>query len=197
MKPVFFAVAALAGLAAAPASAAVIVANLDAGLMVPLQLNNVSIDVVSLGAGDTLDLTINFTNGPMVVNNGSALWIGLLANDAGGTFNTTATMFILGGSANMAGSVNGTQDNSFVHVGNYFSASQFQLAPGSMSFSGLRQTMTINSSDIAGLRQFDRAFFYFENGQVAVVPEPSSWAMLIAGFGLIGAVSRRRRIAAA
>jgi hypothetical protein len=28
---------------------------------------------------------------------------------------------------------------------------------------------------------------------VAVVPEPASWAMLIAGFGLVGAVARRRR----
>jgi hypothetical protein len=25
------------------------------------------------------------------------------------------------------------------------------------------------------------------------VPEPSSWAMLIAGFGLVGATARRRR----
>ena len=29
------------------------------------------------------------------------------------------------------------------------------------------------------------------------VPEPASWAMLIAGFGLVGAVSRRSRVAAA
>lgn len=29
----------------------------------------------------------------------------------------------------------------------------------------------------------------------AVVPEPSSWAMLISGFGLVGAVARRRRTA--
>ena len=29
------------------------------------------------------------------------------------------------------------------------------------------------------------------------VPEPASWAMLIAGFGLMGAVQRRRRLAAA
>jgi len=27
----------------------------------------------------------------------------------------------------------------------------------------------------------------------ATIPEPSSWAMLIAGFGLIGAARRRRR----
>ena len=31
----------------------------------------------------------------------------------------------------------------------------------------------------------------------AAVPEPSSWAMLIAGFGLVGATARRRRLAAA
>ncbi|WP_303810224.1 PEPxxWA-CTERM sorting domain-containing protein [Sandarakinorhabdus limnophila] len=30
-----------------------------------------------------------------------------------------------------------------------------------------------------------------------VVPEPASWAMLIAGFGLVGAVARRRRAATA
>jgi hypothetical protein len=32
---------------------------------------------------------------------------------------------------------------------------------------------------------------------VGGVPEPSNWAMLIAGFGLVGAVSRRRRVLAA
>ena len=31
--------------------------------------------------------------------------------------------------------------------------------------------------------------------RVGGVPEPSSWAMLIAGFGLVGAVARRRKVA--
>lgn len=34
-------------------------------------------------------------------------------------------------------------------------------------------------------------------GQIAAVPEPASWAMLIAGFGLVGAALRRRALAAA
>lgn len=34
-------------------------------------------------------------------------------------------------------------------------------------------------------------------GTVTAVPEPAAWAMLIAGFGLVGAVMRRRRIALA
>lgn len=32
----------------------------------------------------------------------------------------------------------------------------------------------------------------FAAQQIAAVPEPKSWAMLIAGFGLIGAALRRR-----
>ena len=32
---------------------------------------------------------------------------------------------------------------------------------------------------------------------IPAVPEPASWAMLIAGFGLVGAVARRRRTAVA
>jgi hypothetical protein len=31
--------------------------------------------------------------------------------------------------------------------------------------------------------------------QTGVIPEPATWAMLIAGFGLVGAAARRRRIA--
>ena len=34
-----------------------------------------------------------------------------------------------------------------------------------------------------------------DGGNFDPVPEPSSWAMLIAGFGLIGAVARRRKVA--
>lgn len=39
--------------------------------------------------------------------------------------------------------------------------------------------------------------FTVTNLSSGAVPEPASWAMLIAGFGLVGAVMRRRRLAAA
>jgi PEP-CTERM motif len=34
-------------------------------------------------------------------------------------------------------------------------------------------------------------------GTFGAVPEPASWALLIAGFGLVGAMARRRRLALA
>jgi hypothetical protein len=34
-------------------------------------------------------------------------------------------------------------------------------------------------------------------GQITAVPEPRTWAMLIAGFGLVGAIQRRRKTAIA
>lgn len=37
---------------------------------------------------------------------------------------------------------------------------------------------------------------YMDRSFAPAVPEPSSWAMLIAGFGLIGAVARRRAVVA-
>jgi protoheme ferro-lyase len=43
-----------------------------------------------------------------------------------------------------------------------------------------------------------RVLFTYELGELAPgVPEPASWAMLIAGFGLTGAAMRRRRAVAA
>jgi len=37
--------------------------------------------------------------------------------------------------------------------------------------------------------------FVFENVRGGVIPEPATWAMLIAGFGLVGFAARRRRTA--
>lgn len=54
----------------------------------------------------------------------------------------------------------------------------------------------IRGSNIGNPGQFR---FQVRNGQVVLpgVPEPSTWAMLIAGFGLVGATMRRRATVAA
>jgi hypothetical protein len=64
------------------------------------------------------------------------------------------------------------------------------------------QTFTINRSGIFAF-EIRNAYLQLDNVVLNAsmgapgVPEPASWAMLIAGFGLTGAAMRRRRVAAA
>ena len=72
----------------------------------------------------------------------------------------------------------------------------FDVASGTTVFFGLTSTTGFGS---VWVRQLD-GYAVIDNVSFTgggVVPEPASWAMLIAGFGLVGAVSRRRRAAIA
>ena len=51
---------------------------------------------------------------------------------------------------------------------------------------------SLNFAGTAGATGFDNITFGSDNPGGGV-PEPASWAMLIAGFGLVGAAARRRR----
>ncbi len=64
-------------------------------------------------------------------------------------------------------------------------------ATGSGSFAFYRQTCFFTCSFKAATASFDVTAISF-----AAVPEPAVWAMLLAGFGLVGAMSRRSRGAA-
>jgi hypothetical protein len=46
--------------------------------------------------------------------------------------------------------------------------------------------------NFGGSPGFDVDFIQVLPGSIGAVPEPASWAMLIAGFGLVGAAQRRR-----
>jgi hypothetical protein len=49
--------------------------------------------------------------------------------------------------------------------------------------------VNLNTGALTSLGSTDRALFGIA---VAAIPEPASWAMMIGGFGLVGAASRRR-----
>ena len=57
-----------------------------------------------------------------------------------------------------------------------------------------RSDMYIICSPLPGRTAF---LAHFDGPGIAGVPEPASWAMLIAGFGLTGSAMRRRRAVAA
>lgn len=82
-----------------------------------------------------------------------------------------------------------------------FDGSRAVEVNSSWSATGLRFSFSNEGSGALGLRNLG-----FEIRPVDVppppppvggIPEPASWAMLIAGFGLVGAVSRRRRVSVA
>ena len=77
---------------------------------------------------------------------------------------------------------NGTVDWAFAFTGSSWTFGNQGFGPDSVPNGG--------GSDA------DMNFWAFTTGN-GVVPEPASWAMLIAGFGLVGAVARRRRAVAA
>ncbi len=53
---------------------------------------------------------------------------------------------------------------------------------------------TFNQAAEVHLGTYARTINFLPAGNVGAVPEPAQWAMLIAGFGLIGAMARRRRL---
>lgn len=72
----------------------------------------------------------------------------------------------------------------------------------SFAHSNPNWSMSINAGG-AGFQYGDDESWAIDNFALAavpagvVIPEPATWAMLIAGFGLVGAAARRRRLATA
>jgi hypothetical protein len=191
-------------LAIAPSRAANVVVNhvYDPSHVLPASILGEALATpVTLGVGDTLDMTITFTGGAIAHFTGEdGLWPLLLTQTGpDATLNVSATMEFLGASPNVvSGPIPLDQDNSFVHVGVFYSSGLYRLDANPISFSGLRQIITINSDDIGVEREYQRIALTFFSGSVrftpgAVVPEPATWAMTLSGLVLVAGVRLRRR----
>lgn len=75
-----------------------------------------------------------------------------------------------------------------IGIGNTFST-QLQTGPGRY-YAGIYGQRAGGEGEYA--LNYSLGLFLEQNG-VAGVPEPATWAMLIAGFGIVGAAKRRRR----
>jgi hypothetical protein len=109
--------------------------------------------------------------------------------------NASAKLSWLDAGRSFFGSYNGDQTydvllNGTV-VGTYSTASNSSFAGHSLSLTGLTagQSYTLT---FAGRVNADETSF-LDAVSVNGVPEPAQWALLISGFGLVGAASRRRR----
>jgi hypothetical protein len=119
-------------------------------------------------------------------------------------FNGAITLFAADGS--IAFQTNLADTNCCIHVGQFFRG--FDLP--TMTFSGLRYVGTQVGFSNIPTRTYVGGYFIAQGDNATLlsipqfegnippmaVPEPSTWAVLISGFGLAGAALRRRRAAA-
>lgn len=208
-----FAVAAI--LSASSAQAVVVVGQLyntgvDTG-GAALAAGNGQMDAnYKITAGNLPSVTVNapartYFNGAYVVEDADSRWISYASNGGGNTgfYDLTTTFDLTGfiaGTAKITGIwgvdnggtilINGAATN-FTLIGtnqqHFKSLRDFSIASGFVTgLNTLTLRVTNNGGPTAG--RFDNLVLSAD-----VVPEPASWAMLIAGFGLVGAAARRRR----
>lgn len=149
-------------------------------------------------------MTIAASSSAVIVDTGPQFeqsgWSGTISFLDGAT--NVLTVTFSGGILNVKKPVGGSQSASLIVTGNCPGAlcylSDILVGPANavadltinnfaLSFSGLTAPYTVAGGD------FDAAV----TGTFAgAVPEPATWAMLIAGFGMVGFAARRRRAVA-
>lgn len=156
----------------------------------------------ALVAGDVLDHTITFLPTQTLTLNGATDAWALIYADTQTDVNGTGTFSFLDsiGTAILTSNVK-TDSEGAVHFGQFFYDADFTGGfPPSITFSGVRYVGTLNyyvdptvttrNYNVPGL--FFQAASFSATG-VPAVPEPATWAMMIAGFGIVGAALRLRK----
>ena len=161
----------------------------------------------TLNSGDVIDFTVNFTR----FFQGNAPFDGFVIGPA--TAGSYGQLFAVNfGRLDAVDPVNasvGGPEGSFIDASGDLAGISLAggcgncLSPimgraprpfGGFQFKGLIASTTVM---LDGPYTVDRISFssQVQTGFEAAVPEPASWAMLIAGFGLVGSIARRRRVA--
>jgi hypothetical protein len=163
---------------------------------------------VQIGSGDAVDMTINFASGQTVqmsdlgLGNGS-LMTGWLAQDSSiDPVNTSnfsianAYLDLLDAGGSIIRHVYVAADSSGEsHIG--VEANNILNAGESLLFSGYHAYFEVTSLQ-NDPSHFSGPWLYVwaDQLQITAVPEASTYAMMLAGLGLVGAMTRRRKHAA-
>lgn len=187
MRNMIFSAAVLgAALIASPSVAATVVGSAAVSMI------GTAADTASIDVGTTFTNTntsiVGSATGDFAAAVGQNLTLSPISAIAGSAFS------FVSGFGNFTGTVQSTSSqgapsnrtvNAFV-LGSFTpmgSLSAFMAGPASATFA-FTQT---------GVNQAVSGSFTFASPPAGLVPEPASWAMLITGFGLVGAAARRRR----
>ena len=206
MKVAFSAAIAAVALLAVPASAATITGLTNTGL--DADANGID-DAWTLNGGSAY--IGNPINPSWQANDATSSWLTPTANgnadldpSAPGLYSYTLSFSLAGfdpASASFSGrfAVDNTVDDillngvsigsggsccTFASGGTFSAASGFVAGTNTLTFTV--RNFAQSSGNPSGLR------VEFLNSAVTAVPEPAAWALMIGGFGLVGAASRRR-----
>ncbi len=195
LKPLAAAALAFALVGTASADVIMVTAIFDPGTLTSRNRNEIAINPVTLGTGDTLDLAIAFGGLPVNLTAGSDVYFGLLTSDVADAVDATSTLSFYSG-RNTVASVGPVADRyAYIHLGSYFNYADMVVSPGDFSFVGVNQIIDVLDAP-GGPRVYDRAFFYYTTTLTSTVPEPASLALVMASLGLAGVAGRRRNRAA-
>ncbi len=198
--------AATAVFAANIASAATITANytfdLTAADYASSTQFNLSSDIFSsstlIHVGDTIDLTYNFlpTQGLRLAG-GSPMTFsaGMFQENSGASPFTIGNVSfnLIGNTTSFSGLTNGAnQSSGGGHIGAAFTSNAVG-AGQSVVFSGVHATFNVLALQ-GGQNTYDQAFLQVRASDIAVtaVPEPETYAMMVAGLGLLAFMQRRK-----
>ena len=180
-----------AALLASPSLAATMIVGSAA-----VSIIGVAANTPSIGVGTTFTNTqfsiVGSATGDLVPATGQNLNLSPLTATVGQAFSFTSSFGDFTGTVTTAGSQGPTSNrtvNAYV-LGTFTpmgSLAGFLAGPASATFAFTQTGTNLATS----------GSFTFASPPAGTVPEPQSWVMLIAGFGLVGAAARRRRTVAA
>lgn len=138
---------------------------------------NVAYAAGTVGVGDPDIVSAGYTNNDNLAGTGTTLFVLDSANDVLATQNAATGVLTRVGAlginigARTSFDISGSANNTFVQAGN--TLYNINLSTGALSAIGTT----------------DRVLF----GLSAAVPEPATWAMMVIGFGAVGAAARSSR----
>jgi hypothetical protein len=152
---------------------------------------------VALAEGDSFDLKIDFAGSQTVTIEGlDTVWAFSFANVVSDVQGTGKFQFLGVDGSVLLESMEKTDTEGSIHFGQFFTADDFPSLPASITFGGVRYVGTVVDyiePDVTS-RIYDSPGFAFNAVDfTTVVPEPGTWALMLAGVGVLGAAVRRRR----
>ena len=137
--------------------------------------------------------------------------LGAAPYSGSGIFTTSDTSTMVGGQTAVAitgisGTINGSAINNAAggNYGNYFTTGNYFLDGSGVNIttaSGIALNFFNQSSNnlyrINATNPFTTFYVAASSSAVAGVPEPAAWALMVGGFGMVGAAMRQRRRAVA